>query len=97
MKRIIGLSVFFTFLLVASVPLFGIDPVVNPPKTDRDPEAVSCPPGYAYAPLKTKEEIAFELFSRALGTVPELKLQQNYDQYLEAYRKALRAVYGRGQ
>ncbi|HSR12013.1 MAG TPA: hypothetical protein VLS90_11280, partial [Thermodesulfobacteriota bacterium] len=95
MKKTVCASVLLGFLLsVLPGPVFGLDPVVVSPQADKDPVY---PPGYGYVAAKSKEEIALELFTRAIGLVPELKLQQNYDQYLEAYRKALQAVYSAGR
>ncbi len=95
MEKIVLLSGLLFFMVsIFPGPAMSLDPATNPPRTERE---LSSPPAYTYVPAKSKEEIAFELFSRAMGTVPELRLQQNYDQYLEAYKKALRAVYSGGQ
>ncbi len=94
MKKIVVLTAFLFFMVsIFSGPVMGLDPATNPPRTERE---LSSPPAYTYVPAKSKEEIAFELFSRAMATVPELRLQLNYDQYLDAYKKALKAVYSGG-
>lgn len=52
---------------------------------------ISANPGYIF--IKSKEEIAHELFMFALENIGELKFINTYEEYLEAYKKALEAVY----
>ncbi len=46
--------------------------------------------------IKSNEEIAYELFLYALTNIGELKFINTYEEYLEAYKKALKAVYSSG-
>jgi len=51
-------------------------------------------PEYIY--IKSKEEIAHELFMYALINLGELKFINTYEEYLEAHKKALKAMYSSG-
>ncbi|MCW4020734.1 MAG: hypothetical protein NWF14_05865 [Candidatus Bathyarchaeota archaeon] len=79
---------------MASLPgdLMALDPSIRLPKAesqiDRYPEHIY---------IRSKEEIAYELFMYALINLGELKFINSYDEYLEAYKKALETVYSSGR
>ena len=78
-----------TFLMVGLPDkLIASEAAMSFPKAEKE---MSEDPGYII--IKSKEEIAFDLFMFALNNVGELKFITTYEEYLEAYRKALKAVY----
>jgi len=92
-KNLICFLVSLAFLM-ASLPgeLMALDPSMRLPKAERQ---ISRYPEYIY--IRSKEEIAYELFMYALINLGELKFINTYDEYLEAYKKALEAVYSSGK
>ena len=48
-------------------------------------------PNYIF--MKSREEIAYELFMYAMNNLGELKFINTYKEFLEAYKKALKTVY----
>ena len=93
MKNLIAFLVVLAFLM-ATMPaeLMALDSSVRLPRTERQ---ISRYPEYIY--IRSKEEIAYELFMYALINLGELKFINTYDEYLEAYKKALEAVYSSGK
>lgn len=93
MKNLICFFLILAFLM-ASLPgeLLALDPSMRLPKAERQ---TSRYPEYVY--VRSKEEIAYELFMYALLNLGELRFINTYDEYLEAYKKALKAVYSSGK
>ncbi len=93
MKNLICFFLILAFL-TASLPseLLALDPSMRLPKAERQ---ISRYPEYIY--VKSNEEIAYELFMYALINLGELKFINTYEEYLEAYKKALEAVYSSGK
>lgn len=92
-KRLICLLVILVFLLVnLADEVLASEQILGFPKaelqTARTPQCIY---------LKSKEEIAHELFMYALVNLGELKFINTYEEYLEAYKKALKAVYSSGK
>jgi len=92
-KRLICLLVILVFpMLNLAGGLSASEQILRFPKaelqTARTPQCIS---------LKSKEEIAHELFMYALVNLGELKFINTYEEYLEAYKKALKAVYSSGK
>ncbi|NIS70720.1 MAG: hypothetical protein GTO12_17775 [Proteobacteria bacterium] len=92
-KKLICLLVSLVFLMAnLSGELMASEPVVGFPRAEKQ---ISRNPEYVY--IKSKEEIAQELFMYALINLGELKFINTYEEYLEAYKKALKAVYSSGK
>jgi hypothetical protein len=92
-KRLICLFVILVFPMVnLAGELSASEQILGFPKaelqTARNPQCIY---------LKSKEEIAHELFMCALINLGELKFINTYEEYLEAYKKALKAVYSYGK
>lgn len=77
--------------LMASLPgeLMASDAAMRLPTVEK---GTSSNPGYIF--IKSREEIAYELFIVALENMGELKFISTYEEYLEAYRKACWKVQG---
>ncbi len=92
MRILIG-SLMVLIYLTAGLfsPALALDSAAAGPKYTGGPNA---DPWGPYIYVKSKEEIALDLFMNALNNpnIGELKLLKDYDAYLEAYKKALRAV-----
>ena len=88
-KKLICLLMILTFLMVG-LPnkLTASEAAICFPKIERK---IGSNPEYIF--IKSKEEIAYELFMFALMNIGELKFISTYEEYLEAYKKALKAVY----
>ena len=88
-RSLICLLMISAFLIVgfADKPMAS-EAAMNFPKAEKD---TSLNPGYIV--IKSKEEIAYELFMFALMNIGELKFINTYEEYLDAYKKALKAVY----
>ena len=92
-RRILMCFLGVLVFLVASLPvqLGASDRAMGLPapetEINRSPE---------YIVIKSKEEIAYDLFVYALRNIGELRFINSYDEYLEAYKKAVRAVYSSG-
>lgn len=79
------------FLVMITIFLTaGLSLGVRAEEEQTGPDAV-VPYGY-----KTKEQVAFELFLNAFGKVQELRTIGSYHAYLQAYERALSAVYSEG-
>ena len=89
MKNVIPLLMILVFLM-ASLPseLIASETAMGLPKLEK---GSSSNPGHII--IKSREEIAYELFMFALENIGELKFINTYEEYLEAYKKALEAVY----
>ncbi len=91
-----GIRHLICFLMISAILIVGSadkpmasEAAMNFPEAEKD---TSSNPGYIV--IKSKEEIAYELFMFALMNIGELKFINTYDEYLQAYKKALNAVYG---
>lgn len=92
-KNLICFLVSLVFLM-ACLPgeLMASEPVVGFPQAERQ---MSRNPEHIY--IKSREQIAYELFMYALRNIGELKFINTYEEYLEAYKKALKAVHSSGK
>ncbi len=91
MKKTIFSLVFISFLFVGLATSTEAIKAFEKPAFGQ--EIPSLPSNYTYIITKSKEEIALELFFNARKNLGELKVLTRYDEYLNAYRKALEAVY----
>jgi hypothetical protein len=73
------------------------DAFAQPAYTGREPGYSASKPAVPYV-CKTKEEIAWDLMMYGIQTVPPLRARiKDYDDLLDAYRRALRVVRGQDQ